>query len=57
MVDVFSSITASTGDVAEHRDLVAHLGRDRLLGAADEDVGLDADLAELADASAVSAWS
>ncbi len=35
--------------VAEQGDLFAVLAAERMLGAADEDVGLDADLAELAD--------
>ena len=40
------------GDVAEERDLPPGLGADRLLRAADQDVGQDADLAQLPDASA-----
>ena len=36
-------------DVAEEGDLLAIFAADRLLGAADEHVGLDADLAQLAD--------
>ena len=36
-------------DVAEQGDLVLVLGRDRVLGPADQDVGLDADLPQGAD--------
>ena len=36
-------------DVAEQGDLLDHVARHLALGAADEDVGLDADLPELAD--------
>ena len=36
-------------DVAEQGDLVADAARERLLGAGDDDVGLDADLAQLGD--------
>jgi hypothetical protein len=42
-------MTASIEHVAEQRDLFAVFAADRLLGAADEHVGLDADLAQLAD--------
>ncbi len=37
-------------DVAEQRDLVADVPRERFLGAGHDDVGLDADLAQLGDA-------
>ena len=40
---------ALASDVAEERELVEVLGRDRALGAADEDVGDDSDRAELSD--------
>ena len=37
-------------DVAEQGDLLADAARERLFGARDDDVGLDADLAQLGDA-------
>ena len=42
--------------VAEQGDLLAVLAAERMLGAADEDVGLDADLAQAGRPSAASAW-
>ena len=44
-------------DVAEQGDLLGIVLGQLALGAADQDVGLDADLPQLADASAASAWS
>ena len=44
-------------DVAEQGDLVLVLGGDRVLGPADQDVGLDADLPQHARRNAGSAWS
>src|SRR5205823_10284112 len=49
VVDVLLDEGRLEVDVAEGRDLLPHLLGDLALGAADEDVGLDPDLAELAD--------
>ena len=40
---------AAEVDVAEERDLALDVGRDRLLAPANQDVGLDSDLHEIAD--------
>ena len=37
------------GHVAKHAELLAHLGRERVIAAADEEVRLDADLTQLRD--------
>ena len=48
--DVLGGEHGLHGDVAEHRELLAHLEREGFFAAADEQVRLDADLAELRDA-------
>ncbi len=44
-----AEITASTGDIGEQRDLPALVVRQRAVGAAQQHVGLDADLAQFLD--------
>ncbi len=46
---VSAGMTRVGGDVGEQRDLLADLVADRVVGAQDDDVGLDADPAQLLD--------